>query len=147
MGTEALFIASRISDRLNASQYPQQGFAACEVMIYCFDRPNRGRKPDVVFARFEHFPDRRIPKGDLLFAPELVVEVLPPGNSGIEVEEKLNEYLEAKVRLVWIVNPDRHTIRVYCHDGTTRLYREKEVIENEPVLPGFRMVVGEVFPV
>jgi Uma2 family endonuclease len=63
------------------------------------------------------------------------------------VEEKLNEYLEAGARLVWIVNPDRRTIRVYRHDGTTRLYRETGVIENEPILPGFRMVVGEVFPV
>ena len=146
VGTEALFIASRISERLNASQYPQRGFAACEVMIYCFDRANHGRKPDVVFAPFDRLPDRRIPKGDLRFAPDLVVEVLSPGNGGIEVEEKLNEYLEAGVRLVWIVNPDRRTIRVYRHDGTTHLYHEKDAIENEPFLPGLRMVVGEVFP-
>jgi Uma2 family endonuclease len=147
VGAEALFIASRISGRLNSSQYPQHGFAACEIMIYCFDRTNHGRKPDVVFAALDHLPDRRIPKGDLHFAPDLVVEVLSPGNGGIEVEEKLNEYLEAGARLVWIVNPDRRTIRVYRHDGTTRLYRETGVIENEPILPGFRMVVGEVFPV
>jgi Uma2 family endonuclease len=146
VGTEALFVASRISERVNASQYPQHGFAACEVMVYCFDRTNHGRKPDVVFARFDHLPERRIPKGDLHFAPELVVDVLSPGNSGLEVEEKLNEYLEAGVLLVWIVNPDRMTIRVYRHDGTTSLYHEKDVIENEPVLPGLRLMIGEVFP-
>jgi Uma2 family endonuclease len=147
VGTEALFIASRISERLNASQYPQLGFAACEVMIYCFERPNHGRKPDVVFARFDRLPERRIPKGDLHFAPDLVVEVLSPGNSGIEFEEKLNEYLDAGVLLVWIVNPDRRTIRVYGQEGSTRLYRERGVIENELVLPKFRMAVGDVFPV
>jgi Uma2 family endonuclease len=146
VGAEALFVASRISERLNASQYPQHGFAACEVMVYCFERTNRGRKPDVVFARFDHLPDRRIPKGDLHFAPELVVEVLSPGNSGIEVEEKLNEYLEAGVLLVWIVNPDRRTIRIYRHDDYTRLYHEKDVIENESILPGLHLIVGEVFP-
>jgi len=146
VGTEALFVASRIGERLNASQYPQHGFAACEVMIYCFDRPNHGRKPDVVFARFDRLPERRIPKGDLHVAPDLVVEVLYPGNGGIEVEEKLNEYLEARINLVWIVNPDRRTIRTYRQDGTTRLYHEKDAIENEPILPGLRMIVGEVFP-
>ena len=31
-------------------------------------------------------------------------------------------------------------------DGTMRLFRAPDVIENEPLLPGFRMTVGEVFP-
>jgi Uma2 family endonuclease len=147
VGAECLFVASRISGKLNASLYPEHGFAACEVPIYCFDRPNHGRKPDVVFAHLTHFPDRRIPKGDLRFAPELAVEVLSQGNGGIEIDEKLNEYLEAGIPLVWIVNADRRTIRVYRGEGTTRLFRAADVIENEALLPGFRLVVGEIFAV
>jgi len=146
VGAEALFIASGISGRLNMSQYPKNGFAACELMIYCFDRPNHGRKPDVAYVKLDRLPLRAIPKGDLHLAPDLVVEVLSPGNSGIEVDEKLSEYLDAGVSLVWIVNPDRRTIRVYRGDGATRLFRAADVIENEPLLPGFRLAVGEVFP-
>lgn len=146
VGTEALFIASRIAGRLNAALYPQHGFAAVEAMTYCFDRPDHGRKPDVVYVRLDRLPDRRIPRGDLHLAPDLVVEVLSPSNSGLEVENKLNEYLAAGISLVWIVNPDRRTIRVYRGDGTTRLFRAADVIENEPLLPGFRLVTGDVFP-
>ncbi|HZK82948.1 MAG TPA: Uma2 family endonuclease, partial [Humisphaera sp.] len=147
VGTRVLFVASRICDRLNAAFYPRFGFAAVEAMIYCFDRPNHGRKPDVVFISFGRLGSTTIPQGDIHVAPELVVEVLSPGNAGIEVEEKLNAYLDAGIQLVWIVNPDRRTIRAYRKDGTTRLYRENDALENEPLLPGLRLVAREVFPV
>jgi Uma2 family endonuclease len=147
VGTKALFVASRICERLHSVYYPSIGFAAVEAMIYCFNRRRHGRKPDVVYLTFERLDGVAIPDGDILVVPDLVVEVLSPGHSGIEIEEKLNEHLEAGIPLVWIVNPDQRTIRSYRNDGSTRLFREKDAIENEPGLPGFRMVVGEVFPV
>ena len=63
-----------------------------------------------------------------------------------EVEGKLDEYLAAGVAIVWIVNPDRRTIRVYRNDGTTKIYRGRTAIENEPLLPGFSLEVDGVFP-
>ncbi|HSU67593.1 MAG TPA: Uma2 family endonuclease [Tepidisphaeraceae bacterium] len=145
-GTESLFVASRIAERLNASLYPDRGFAVVEAMVYCFGRPNHGRKPDVVFVSFDRLPARSIPSGDLHVVPDLAVEVLSPSNTGLEVEAKLDEYLDAGVPLVWIVNPDRRTIRVYRSDGTTHLFRGQDVIENEPLLPEFRMLTADVFP-
>jgi Uma2 family endonuclease len=146
VGFWALFIAVRIAQHLNAQLYPHDGAAAVEVMIYCFDRPNHGRKPDVVYVRNRRFPGGVIPDGDIRLAPDLVVEVLSPGNSGIELEDKLDEYLAAGIGMVWIVNPERKTIRIYKTDGTTRLYRRQDVICDEPLLPGFKLVVGQAFP-
>lgn len=146
VGFRALFIATRISERLNAALYPAVGAAAVEVPIYCFDRRNHGRKPDVVYVRMSRLPGGAIVEEDLHLAPDLVVEVLSPGNTGIELEIKIAEYLDAGVPLVWIVTPQARTIRAYRSDGTTRLYRAADVIEGEPVLPGFRLAVGEVFP-
>ena len=146
VGTKSLFVASRICERLNATFYPEIGFAVVEGMIYCFERPDHGRKLDVTYVRMDRLPGKRIPQGDLHLAPDLAVEVLSPGNSGIELEEKLDEYLAAGVALVWIVNPEARTIRVYRNDGTTRLFRAQDVIENEPLLPGLRLAVGDVFP-
>ncbi len=95
VGFESLVIATRISEKLNSAFYPHTGVAAVEAMIYCFDRRNHGRKPDVVYVRMDRFPEKKLPKGDLYLAPDLAVEVLSPGNGGLEFEEKLNEYLEA----------------------------------------------------
>jgi Uma2 family endonuclease len=146
VGFRELVIATRIAERLNAHFYPATGVAAVEAVIYCFDRPDRGRKPDVVYVRMERLPGGQIPGGDLHLAPDLVAEVLSPSNGGIELEVKLDEYLGAGIPMVWIVNPDPRTIRVYRGDGTTRLFRSADVIENEPLLAGFRLVVGAVFP-
>ena len=146
VGFEALFIAGQIIARLNAHFYPHEGAAATEVMIYCFENKRHGRKPDVVYVKLSRLPGGRIPTGDVFIAPDLAVEVLSPGNSGTEVDEKLDEYLGAGVSLVWIVNPERSTIRVFRQDGTHRLFHAADVIENEPALPGFRLVVGDVFP-
>lgn len=62
------------------------------------------------------------------------------------MEDKLDEYLAAGVGRVWIVNPDRRTIRIYKSDGTTQLFREQDVIRDDPLLPGFELVVGGAFP-
>jgi Uma2 family endonuclease len=146
VGAEALYIAMRIATHLNAVYDPAEGVALVEAMVYCFDRPNHGRKPDVALFWKRRLPDRRIPKGDFHLAPDLAVEVLSPANGGVDVEVKLNEYLEAGVPMVWIVNPEPRTIRIYRADGTTRLFRAGSLIENEALLPGFRLSVADVFP-
>src|SRR5690349_9076811 len=112
-GFKALLIATRIAERLNAHFYPAVGVAAVEVMVYCFGRPNHARKPDVTYVHKARLPNGQVPEGDLHIPPDLVVEVLSPANGGIELEDKLDEYLSAGVPMVWIVNPDRQTIRVY----------------------------------
>src|SRR5579884_3209499 len=92
VGFWELFIAVRIAEQLNRHFYPHEGAASVEVTVYCFDRPNHGRKPDVVFLKSSRFPGGRIPDGDVRVVPDLVVEVLSPANSGKELEEKLDEY-------------------------------------------------------
>jgi len=146
VGTKASLIASLICARLLAAFYPRIGFAVAEAMIYCFKKPNHGRKPDVVYVRLERLNDRSVPEGDLHLVPDLAVEVLSPGNSGIEVEEKLGEYQEAGVPLIWIVNPGPRTIRVYRSNATVQLFHADDVIENEPLLPGFVLKISDVFP-
>src|SRR3954471_23997412 len=88
VGTRSLFIAHRICERLNATFYPREGFAVVETMVYCFDKPNHGRKPDVTYIRFARLPKPEIPEGDIRVVPDLIVEVLSPANTGVELVEK-----------------------------------------------------------
>lgn len=46
-------------------------------------------------------------------APDLVIEILSPSNTAIEMDRKLKLYQEAKVREYWIVNPETKIITVY----------------------------------
>lgn len=46
-------------------------------------------------------------------APDLVVEILSPGNSSREMGEKFRVYEEAGVREYWIANPEEKVVLIY----------------------------------
>jgi len=46
-------------------------------------------------------------------APDLVIEILSPSNTAIEMERKLKLYQDAGVREYWIVDPENNGVTVY----------------------------------
>ena len=46
-------------------------------------------------------------------APDLVVEILSPSNTAMEMEQKFHLYREAGVREYWIVDPEHKTLTAY----------------------------------
>lgn len=50
-------------------------------------------------------------------APDFVVEVVSPGNPGMDYVTKLNLYKEAGVREYWICDPERERTHVYRFEG------------------------------
>lgn len=46
-------------------------------------------------------------------APDLIVEILSPGNSKREMRDKFEIYEEAGVREYWLVNPSEKTVLIY----------------------------------
>lgn len=62
------------------------------------------------------------------------------------MDTKVHEYLDAGVRLIWIINPDNSTIKVYRHDD----HRPVELtigdqLDGGDVLPGFSCAVADLF--
>ncbi|MGL5032416.1 MAG: Uma2 family endonuclease, partial [Microcystaceae cyanobacterium] len=72
------------------------------------------RSPDIAFFAKERLQGvKTLPSGYLEGAPDLVVEVLSPGNTVEEIDEKLSEYFENGSRLIWVISPTRHYVLVY----------------------------------
>ena len=109
------------------------------------DDPNRLRKPDVSFISVERLPKEPVVKGNCPIVPDLAVEVVSPNDLSEEVEEKVDEYLRAGVRLVWVVHPPRKTIRIHRADGTVQDLRQTDELSGEDVIAGFHCPVSEVF--
>ncbi len=63
--------------------------------------------------------DRKLDKQGCIGAPELVVEILSPGNSKRELKDKYELYEQAGVLEYWIVDPERRTVLVYLLDKTS----------------------------
>jgi Uma2 family endonuclease len=73
------------------------------------------------------------------------VEVLSRGNVGEDIQQKIRDYLDAGVRLIWLVAPDAQTVTVYRADGSARLLRKQDSLDGEDVLPGFAISLSDVF--
>jgi len=105
--------------------------------------PDTVRAPDAAFIRRERVPDPA-PLGFPSFVPDLVVEVLSPDDRPGEVLRKVADWLNAGVRLVWVVDPVRRIARVYRADGSESSLAEGDGLDGEDVLPGFSCRLAEV---
>src|SRR5271166_5222647 len=103
------------------------------------------RIPDVAFASWDRFPDRKRPKTPIPhLAPDLVVEVLSKSNTKPEMMRKLGEYFAAGVRLVWMVDPRQRTARVHAAVNQSVVIKEGQSLDGGVVLPGFVLPLNEL---
>lgn len=109
------------------------------------ENPDTVLAPDVAFISREHIPESGIPKKYWPGAPDLAVEVLSPGDTTREVEEKVSQWLAAGARLVWAVNPRRKSITVHRAPKDASTFSETDELDGEEVVPGFRCRVSEIF--
>lgn len=82
-------------------------------------------------------------------APDIVVEILSPGNNRKELQNKYEVYEESGVKEYWIIHPDEKTFMKYTLDANgqyqpSRLLTFGDTVTT-PVLPGFAMVLDDVF--
>jgi Uma2 family endonuclease len=112
----------------------------------CFpDAPGTVRKPNASLVRMGRFPGEMVPEGHILIAPDLAVEVLSPSDTVYAVDQRVEEYRRAGVRLVWVINPKTQTVRVYRADGSGIILGAANELTGEDVLPGFRCRVADLF--
>jgi Uma2 family endonuclease len=105
--------------------------------------PDTVRAPDVAFVGRDRLS--QIPAaGYAELAPEWVAEIRSPGDRPGEVLERVGQWLDAGVRLVWLLDPLRRDARIYRADGTVTLVGPDEELDGEDVFPGFRVPLGEI---
>jgi Uma2 family endonuclease len=76
--------------------------------------------------------------------PDLVVEVLSPGNRAGEIKRKLRDYFLAGVRVVWVINPRTRACDVYTAPDRKKHFTVSQPIDGGDVLPGFQFTVKEL---
>jgi Uma2 family endonuclease len=119
-----------------------------EVGVYTGRSPDTVRGADVLYISTERLERCADPKrGFLDVAPDLVVEVLSPGDAPADVEEKLREYLACGVRLVWLADPSTRSVRTYRSPSPSEVevLGEHDELTGDPVLPGFSVPIERLF--
>ena len=105
------------------------------------------RSPDIAFFAKERLQGMAVlPSGYLEGAPDLAVEVLSPGNTVEEIDDKLTEYFENGSRLIWVINPTQHYVLVYrSAQEPDRLLKGKDSLDGEELIPGFTLAIADLF--
>ena len=81
-------------------------------------------------------------------APDLVIEILSPGNSNKEMKYKFDLYEEAGVLEYWIVNPENKTLFIYTLQNNTFVGMHPLIEEDKitsPLFPHLDFILEEIF--
>lgn len=105
--------------------------------------PDTVRGADVAFVSRERLP-RGSPVAFPALGPDLVIEVLSPGDRPAETFAKIADWLSAGSRLVWVIDPERRLARIYRADGTESILGDDDTLDGEDVLPGFTCTIRRV---
>jgi len=140
-GRVAMNLAVRLANHVEQAAAGQV-FAA-ETGFTLARAPDTVRAPDIAFMRRDRLPEP-VPQGFPDLAPDLVVEVLSPGDRPGEVLAKIADWLSAGTRLVWIVDPERRVARVYRQDGGETIVAADGTLDGEGVLPGFSCPLASI---
>jgi len=103
------------------------------------------RSPDVSFVRMEKLPDGKSPVTFGKYVPDIAVEVLSPGDRPRQVADKIGEFLECEVSVVWVVDPKTQTVTAYRSLSNIQQFTANDTISAEPILPGFTCLVSRFF--
>lgn len=101
------------------------------------------RAPDVGFLSATRWMGR-LPAGYIPLPPDLAVEVVSPNDKPGDVSGKVRDYLRFGVRLVWVVYPETRTAVSYP-PAEGKLLTENDVLDGGDVLPGFTLLVRDIF--
>ena len=109
--------------------------------------PDTVRGPDIAFIHAGRISVGGPPEGYWPGAPDLAVEVVSPGDTAKEVDDKVGEWLGAGCQVVWIVRPRQKTVVVHRAGGQAHTVSVDEVLDGGSLLPGFQCRVAEIFSV
>jgi Uma2 family endonuclease len=150
MGAKSSYVAARLLRLLGLATDTQAlGLlfgSDCGYQIFA-DDPSRVRYADGSFIRRGRLSGDTPPEGHCRIPPDLAIEAVSPNDLARAIEEKVEQWLAAGVRLVWVLYPDTHRLHVHRYDGTVSKLRSDadDVLSGEDVVPGFQCRVAEIF--
>lgn len=120
------------------------GEVRAEVGIILRRNPDRVVGADAAFILKASLPVRRAKEGYLETIPEIVVEVRSKNDRMNEVRAKKEEYFDAGVKLVWVIDPDQRTVAAHEPGAPVKTFTIVDVLTTE-LLPGFAVPVEKLF--
>ena len=100
--------------------------------------------PDLTYVSYNLLPADWFADEACPVPPELVIEIISPGQTFGEMVQKATDYLEAGVSRVWVVDTRARTITIFTPHQVPITYRDNQLISDD-LLPGLEITPNEVF--
>ena len=146
-GEEHGWIVTNLVSEIGAFAKPRRlgRLIASDAGILLERDPDTVREPDIAFTSAERLPPGGANPKYAEVVPDLVVEVVSPGDSAGEVADRAAMWLGHGVQLVWIVQPSSRTIEAHRAGAAARTLGQADRLDGEDVLPGFDCPAAAVF--
>jgi len=102
----------------------------------------RKRRPDLAYFTLEQINETGL---GIRQKTRFAIEILSDSESYEDVLEKIQDYFDAGVQLVWYIVPRKKRIYVYASPDESKAFKGTDVISASPVIEGFTFVVEELF--
>jgi Uma2 family endonuclease len=103
------------------------------------------RAPDLAFVRKDQIPPADQQSGFWPIAPDLAVEIISPSETATSIQEKVQDYLAAGTRLIWLVYPLHKIVTEYRSLDIVRHYNYEDSLDGGDVVPGFHYALTKLF--
>jgi Uma2 family endonuclease len=129
--------------RLATRQFPRY-----EVATHTGFLLNAGsvQTPDVVLIDRAARQRMKVDRGALAGAPDLAVGIVSRSESAEDIDEKVDAYLAASTKTVWVICPKTKHVITHHRDGSIRKAGRSQSIDAPEVLPGVQIQVASLFP-
>ncbi len=100
--------------------------------------------PDLTYVSYERLPAEWEEDAPCPVLPELVIEIISPGQSFGEMTRKATDYLLAGVSRVWVVDNQAQSVTVFGADEFPQTFWIGDII-SDALLPGLEIAVADLF--
>ena len=146
-GRIAAKLAFRLHAHIERAGTGGQVYAEVGYVLPLRSDPERLRGPDASFVAEDRLraaagePDR----GWFRLVPDLVIEIDSPGRRPAIEQQRIQNYVDAGGRMVWVIHAAARSATVYRRDGSAHVGREDGSLDGEDVLPGFELPLADLY--
>jgi len=113
-----------------------------------FTLPNEAiRSPDASWIKQERWDTLNTAQKRKFapICPDFVVELCSPSDRLIDVQNKMQEYLDNGTRLGWLIDPETRQVEIYRQNKAIEMQSAPTSLLGEDILPGFELDLQEIW--
>ncbi len=114
-----------------------------------FTLPNGAKRaPDAFWITKEKYfalPEKEREEKFAHIVPDFVIELRSKSDGIKKLKNKMLEYIENGVRLVWLIDPYERKVYIYRANGEIEILENPAKVSGEDVLDGFELDLMEIF--